>query len=353
MTTDVMHDETCIHLAEVLAERNDGFMQMTMAGDADDPWQAKRFFERLAEVSGRPILYNVVQAFGDRPELHRNTLAWLADCRARGLRVHGQSVTTDAGFTFTLVDWNLFDESDAWAEATTGTREERLAKLADPARRQALRDARIYAVLPSMEDIVVLGPRTEETKRWANHTVGDVAAATGKHPVDAFLDIAVADGLHTAFYSTPTNTDYDHLREILADPFTIPGVSDGGAHTKFLTAGRYPTEMLAVHVRDHGLIPLEEAHWRLSALPAQCAGFVDRGTIAEGMAADIVVYDYDRLAMTPVETVHDLPGGEWRRVQRGVGYRWVLVNGEITIDDDKETGVASGRLLRHQRRALA
>ena len=163
----------------------------------------------------------------------------------------------------------------------------------------------------------------------------------------------MADGLHTAFYSTPTNTDYDHLREILADPFTIPGVSDGGAHTKFLTAGRYPTEMLAVHVRDHGLIPLEEAHWRLSTLPAQCAGFVDRGTIAEGMAADIVVYDYDRLAMTPVETVHDLPGGEWRRVQRGVGYRWVLVNGEITIDDDKETGVASGRLLRHQRRALA
>ena len=57
MVTDVMHDETMLVLAEVLAERNDGFVQMTMAGDADDPMQSKRYFEKLAEVSGRPILY--------------------------------------------------------------------------------------------------------------------------------------------------------------------------------------------------------------------------------------------------------------------------------------------------------
>ena len=61
-----------------------------------------------------------------------------------------------------------------------------------------------------------------------------------------------------------------------------------------------------------------------------------------------MVYDFDRLDITPVEKVHDFPGGEWRRVQRGVGYRWVLVNGEVTIDDDKETGTPAGRLLRHE-----
>ena len=199
MVTDVMHDETMLVLAEVLAQRNDGFVQMTMAGDAEDPMQSKRYFEKLAEVSGRPILYNVVQAFADRPELHVNTLRWLDECRRRGLPVYGQAVTTDAGFTFTMEDWNLFDESDAWAEATVGTVAERLEKLADPARRQALRDAPIFAVVPSIESIVVLGPRSESTKQWANHTVGDVAAATGKHPVDAMLDIAVADRLRTAF----------------------------------------------------------------------------------------------------------------------------------------------------------
>ncbi len=64
------------------------------------------------------------------------------------------------------------------------------------------------------------------------------------------------------------------------------------------------------------------------------------------MAADIVVYDLDRLGMTDVEQAYDFPAGEWRRIQRGIGYRWVLVNGEVTIEDDKETDRYAGRLLR-------
>jgi len=88
-------------------------------------------------------------------------------------------------------------------------------------------------------------------------------------------------------------------------------------------------------------------HWRLSAYPAWCAGFQDRGTIRRGDPADIVVYDLENLDMTPVETVYDFPANEWRRVQRAIGYRWILVNGQITIEDDKETGVSSGVLLRH------
>ena len=91
---------------------------------------------------------------------------------------------------------------------------------------------------------------------------------------------------------------------------------------------------------------LEELHWRLSAHPAMCAGFKNRGTLVEGSWADIVVYDYDNLRLNPVEVVHDLPGGEWRRVSRPSGYRYVLVNGTVTIDDDKETGTSPGQLLR-------
>jgi N-acyl-D-aspartate/D-glutamate deacylase len=346
MVTDVMHDETMFTFARVLAERGDGFVQLTMAGDADDPGQSKRFFEKMAELSGRPMLYNVIVAFDAMPEIHRGTIAWLRSCQERGLHIYGQAVTTDAGFTFTFEDWNLFDEADAWREATLGTVAERLAKLADPARRPALRAARTFAAVDDIPSIVVLGPRTEETKQWANHTVGDVAKATGKHPVDAMLDIAVADGLRTVFYALPVGTNNEHLREILEFNWAIPGVSDGGAHTKFLTAGRYPTEFLIRAVRTHTLVSLEEAHHRLAALPAQCAGFTDRGTLAEGMAADVIVYDFDSLAMGPVEIAHDFPGGEWRRVQRASGYRHVLVNGVETITNDTETGQHSGRLLR-------
>ena len=127
----------------------------------------------------------------------------------------------------------------------------------------------------------------------------------------------------------------------------MPGVSDGGAHTKFFTGGRYPTEFLSRIVREEQMCSLEHAHWRLSALPAHCAGFRDRGTLVEGAPADVVVYDFDALAALPTEVVHDLPGGEWRRVQRARGYRFVLVNGAVTIEDDRETATHSGRLLRH------
>ena len=348
MVTDVMHDETCDVLARVLRDRNDGFIQLTMAGSKADPTESSRCFERLAEISGRHILYNVVQAFDAMPMILRNRLAWLEACQAKGLKIYGQAVTTDAGFTFTFEDWNLFDESDAWCEATTGTVEERLVKLADPARREVLRGEAVFAAVSGIDNIVVLSPKSPETAQWSNHTVADVAKATGKHPVDAMLDVAVADGLRTTFYGAPNGVANTGLAEILANEFAIPGVSDGGAHTRFLTAGRFPTELITRAVRDSNLISIEEAHYRLAALPARCAGFTDRGTLEPGMAADVIVYDYDALDSRPSEVAHDLPGGEWRRIQRATGYRYILVNGEVTIENDTETGTSAGRLLRNQ-----
>jgi len=83
------------------------------------------------------------------------------------------------------------------------------------------------------------------------------------------------------------------------------------------------------------------------------AGFEDRGVIRPGAAADMVIYDYQNLAVCPSEIVHDLPGGEWRRIQRAKGYRYILVNGEVTIQDDKETNAYSGKLLRYGGKAPA
>ena len=266
-----------------------------------------------------------------------------------GIPVYGQGVTTDAGFTFTFEDWNLYDDSEAWMEATTGTRAERLAKLGDPARRQGLKDKLPSVATAPIETVTILSPRTPGTEQFREMSVGQAAARTGKHPVDVMLDIAVADDLDTLFYASPPQGDSDLLREIVQYPHMLLGVSDGGAHTKFLTAGRYPTETLTSHVRDKGWLTYEEAHRRLSALPAQLAGFRDRGTLREGGPADVIVYDPVALAVGPNHVVHDLPGGEWRRVQRASGYRAVLVNGCVTIENDEQTATHSGRLLRHGR----
>jgi len=345
MVTDVMHDETCEMFARVLGERNEGFMQMTISSGSYEHDRAH--MEKLAILSGRPLLWNVVQAYDHKPEVHRDGLAWLDSCRERGIRVYGQGLTTDAGFAFTFEDWNLWDDRPAWREATVGTVAERLAKLADPERRPALRAQVPLTVTGPIADIVIIGPKSEANRKYLDHTVGQVAEALGKHPVDAMLDIAVAENLATDFFAAPPNVSLTHLQEIVDNPYVLFGVSDGGAHTKFLTAGRYPTETLVKIVREHAMLSLEEAHWRLSALPAMVAGFENRGVLKPGAPADIVVYDYERLEITPSEVVHDLPGDEWRRVQRAKGYRYVLVNGQVTIEDDRQTETYAGRLLRH------
>ncbi|HTR82897.1 MAG TPA: amidohydrolase family protein [Reyranella sp.] len=345
MPTDVMHDDTCREFAKVLAERNDGFMQMLLV--SGDNARDRAFYEEMATLSGRPILMNVVQAFDDRPHIHRKLLEWLKSCRERGIRVVGQGLTTDAGFTFTFENWNLFDDIQVWCDATTGTHAERLAKLADPARRPALREKLPVTAVGPLPDIAIVGPKLEKNKQWLDYTLAHAGEKMGKHPVDVMLDMAVEENLETEFFAAPPNGRIDYLKELVDDPYVLFGVSDGGAHTKFLTAGRYPTETLCKVVREHRMISLEEAHWRLSALPAEVAGFRGRGVLKPGAPADIVIYDFDGLRVLPDEIVHDLPGGEWRRIQRAEGYKYILVNGEVTMRNGQPTNRHSGRLLRH------
>ena len=86
-------------------------------------------------------------------------------------------------------------------------------------------------------------------------------------------------------------------------------MSDGGAHTKFVTTARYPTELLGLWVREHQIMSLEEAHWRLSALPG--SGRRPKGPRfpAEGAPADVIVYDYERLDSLPAGAAVGLPRG--------------------------------------------
>ena len=102
-------------------------------------------------------------------------------------------------------------------------------------------------------------------------------------------------------------------------------------------------------VRDEKTVSLEDAHYKLSYLPAHLGGFKDRGAIRENAPADIVVYDLEKLEVLPSEVAEDLPGGEWRRIQKSKGYNWILVNGEITFEDGEPTGALPGRFLRNGR----
>jgi len=354
MVTDLMADETALALARVLGERNEGFIQMSYRADenkyeGEQQTHAERHYEELALAAGRPILYNAVAVNDAYPERFRHQLKWLESCVKRGIRVLGQGATLEVGFAFTFKDWNLWDDMPAWNECTTGPIEDRLMKLSDPQRREALRnEVNVGVITNNFADIILLECKQPALKKYENMTIGEIAKLENKHPIDAMLDIACADGLDAEFYTPPVNVRVDYLKEMIAsDAVPIFGVSDGGAHTKFFTGGRYSTEALIKIGRDNHLMSLEELHWRLSAHPAMCAGFKNRGTLVEGNWADIVVYDFDKLAIKPMEIVRDFPAGEWRRVQRAEGYHAITVNGEVTFEDGRCSDATPGRLLRH------
>jgi N-acyl-D-amino-acid deacylase len=211
-------------------------------------------------------------------------------------------------------------------------------------------------VMPEALTVVGVPADAPELEKYVGRLIGDIATEEGKHPTDAMLDIAVAGGLKVMFRSgLATSGDPELVGPLMSDPYVIAGVSDGGAHTKFFAGGSYTTDYLTWLVRDTKKISLEEAHYHLSYLPAQAAGFTDRGFLREGAPADIVVYNLGELRRTPeweFEILHDLPAGEWRVAQRAEGYRWTIVNGEITFEDGRCTGATPGRLLRNRQVGL-
>src|SRR5579871_6283889 len=200
MNTDIMHDETCLEMARVLGARGDGFQELTLVGK--DPKIDALHYEKIAELSGRPIMFEAVSSQDRFPHRHRNQIRWLESCRQRGLPVFGQAITTDAGLSFTFEDWNLFDDSDAWREATTGTVKERAEKLGDPRRRDALKNQmpRESLITSYFDEIIITDCVKPENKHLEGLTLRKAAAQTGKHPVDTMLDLAASEDLKTEFF---------------------------------------------------------------------------------------------------------------------------------------------------------
>ncbi|MXY71425.1 MAG: amidohydrolase family protein [Dehalococcoidia bacterium] len=360
MATDTMSEDDLVALASVLGKVRKGFIQVSGARATSE------LVNRLAEASGRPIVYNALAALTDQHGValpgYKETKAWIEDANKRGNRVFAQAITTAIAFEFQLEEWSLFDNVPSWREALFGTREEKIDNLNDPERRALFRaeyDAGKGPVTGAgTEDKgIISGSGIAELRveiveepslqQYEGFTIREIAEREGKHIVDAFLDIGVADKLRSTFGSPPARMDMKAMKEIANSPFALPGLSDGGAHTKFITMGAYPTEYIEVLVRENELMDLEEAHWRLSTYPAMAAGFKDRGWIKEGSPADIIVYDFEKLRRTETRRAYDFPANEWRLVREAEGYRWIMVNGKTTFEDGKCTGLTPGKLIRH------
>ena len=359
MTTDLMTDEELFAFGRVLARLDDGFIQLTYTKTGDDGSTLSEptleFYDRLAEVCRRPILYQVVSPAEADPRQHRTKLSWLEESNRKGHRMYGQGLTVRTAQAFSLDRWTNFDQSPFWREVTVGPLEERKLKMQDPDLRANLRNEYDNGGQPAvtlagpLADMTVAEVGRGDLEQYIGLTLAQIGEKEGKHVVDVMLDIAAADDLRTEFLCKIVHDNPEYTAEVIRSPYCIPGISDGGAHVKFGTLGNFPTDTITWLVRDQGLLSLEEAHYKLSYLPATFGGIKDRGFIREGTPADLVVYDLDRLDLLAPEVTHDLPGGDWRRVQRAEGYRWILVNGEVTFEDGKETGAVPGEVLLHGR----
>lgn len=364
--SDMMPFEDFLEVCSVLKEKGRGAIQVLGLTPEET--------EQVCEVSGAMVIYNVLalecDQHGMKTEGAWEAFAdWMEDSNNRGHRVGAQAVTSGIDYEFTFEDWNLYDYSPLWRDLCMGTTAEKLEKMRDPIRRAAVRkefdllmeslsqpfnpDAGKEVAATALvqystvaENSVTLVDR-EDMQHYEGMTIRQIAAKENKHPVDTILDIAVADELRTTFATPPIHFDLAEMKRLLLRPHTIPGISDGGAHMKFSWFGRYPTEYLVNYVRIHKLVDLEYAHWHLSAVPALYAGLNDRGIIRIGMPADILVYDMEELGWTEAEKAYDLPAGDWRRITKGIGYRYIMVNGDITFVDGVSTNATPGVLLRH------
>jgi N-acyl-D-amino-acid deacylase len=357
MITDMLPDRELIEFGQWLGEYGRGFIEMFDAAPSDHA-TVEEFMTSLAQTSGRPIVRNILLADDANPSRHGKFLEWLNESHERGLQVFGMGFTVRSPTLLTFEDWSLWDNAPRWHEVMNGSYEARVRLMQDPAVRAGLRDEVDRNLVGGLgtsgpaQQLKVHGTGGhDQLGKYVGKGVSEIAAEEGKHVADVILDIALASKFAAEFVGNAYPTSAKTTREVLDNPYVVPGISDGGAHCHFVVQGAYPTDLLEWMVREEGLISAERAHYGLSRLPAHMCGLGDRGIIREGAPADLVVYDPATIRRLPawdrMEKLYDLPAGGWRRAQRAAGLNYTLVNGVVTFEGLECTGATPGELLLH------
>ena len=338
----VASDAECLALAEVLGEFGAGWMGWTSGYTPDDE-KYLPLLTKMLRASGHPFHVSL----GRTPAWQ----TWVKECRAEGLPVVPEKTAVYGVSRYTLAEFNQFDYMASWAHALVGTPQERAAKLRKPEVREGMkRDAEVpLHARTNWEKTTVLEVVHERNHKYEGLTITKIAEMTGKHPVDVLIDLSLDEDLETVIGFRPDGPEVEEkLMAGMRDPYTHISVSDGGAHTRFITLSRWPVEFLSKWVRDKEVMTLEQAHYKISAYPAWVASYNDRGTLSIGKAADMIVYKLDELGMLYDEPIftNDFPGGERRLIQKPKGLRYIVINGTVTFEEGECTGALPGKLLR-------
>ena len=334
-----------------------------MISDFEDEEAEFKWMRELGAEIRRPIWFLLTDRSHD-PERWKRLMAGAKISKAQGAsitaQIAGRSVGLILGLTTSLTPFSVRSSFNALENLS---QEDKLAKLRDPVVRSIILkeevSADLLSILPPLTQAIAtrwdrmypLGdpPNYEPT---ADQSVQALAGKEGKSPEEFAYDYLTGGDGNRKFLFPVTNYvsgDLEPVREMLADPDTLLGLSDGGAHVGLISDASVPSFMLSHWGRDRSRGDKFAVEWLVKRQTSETAdffGFTDRGRLQIGKKADLNIIDFDNLRPRMPEIVNDLPAGGKRLVQRVDGYEATIVSGEPIFEKGESTGARPGKLVR-------
>ena len=314
--------------------------------------------ELLAQMSAqanRPLNWNVLGTGAGQEERTSHQLLPSARAREIGGRVVALTMPIFADNNMSLGTFCALWLIPGWHDILSLPKAEKTAKLRDPAVREEMRAAAKGTVFERLADFSkyrIGDTVAPENKRYEGRLITDIASEMGVDPADALIGITSADDYRTVLWPLPagdSDADWAVRRDLWTKEDVMLGGSDAGAHLDRMLGSPYPTRFLADTLRGRRLVSLERAVQLMTEVPARLFGLTDRGRLAEGALADVVLLDPATVDSGPARRVYDLPGDSLRLTAESTGVERVFVNGRPTISAGRATGELPGTVLRSGR----
>jgi len=274
---------------------------------------------KITEASGRPATWLALFAHPGQPDYHDQTFAKLGDLVKRAIpQVTPRPIMSQGD----LRNPTMFGSFVSWQKVFNRPADEQIALYRDPEFREGFHqelESRKRSHMCGQMRVLEVGKH--ELAHNVGRTLEEIAEREGKRPVDAYFDLGIADNLDTRFQSSTFNFDPAGVERLIADDRCLIGLSDGGAHVDFICDVGYATALLDLWVRQ-------------------------RGVLAPGKAADLVLFDPDTVTAKPPRYAYDLPENGRRLVSESEGIKATFVAGTELYHEGKHTGAMPGRILR-------
>ena len=267
--------------------------------------------------------------------------------QARGARVFGQTMPRCFDLNMRLSETSmLLYALPRWKNIMDLPREQRLEQFKEQKSElvNEMKDAK--GMSGSIPFLKVGSVKSDENQRYQGQYLGAIAQEENKELGEVILDLSIRDNLDTEFQlQNVINADKQAVAKIVSHPLCHFGASDAGAHiTQFCGTGD-TSHLLQHYVRETSTFSLEEAIHKMTGELAVDWGLADRGTLEEGKAADIVIFNSETVSVGKEEFVDDFPGEARRYVRKSEGYDVVIVNGAIAYQDGRYTETLNGRVV--------